>query len=51
MDMTQDAAFLKEADTMKIEVEPVRGDDMQNFVREIMAFPENVKKRAAEFVE
>jgi tripartite-type tricarboxylate transporter receptor subunit TctC len=51
MDMTQDAAFMKEAETMKIDVEPVSGENMQNFVREIMAFPENVKKRAAEFVE
>lgn len=49
--MTKDSAFLKEAQTTRIEVSPVRGEDMQKIVREVMTFPESVKKRAAEFVE
>ena len=51
MEMTKDPAFLKEAETMRIDVEPVRGEAMEKIIREIMAFPESVKKRAGDFVE
>ncbi len=51
MDMAKDPAFLKEAETMKIDVDPQRGEDMHKIIREIMTYPESVKKRAADFVE
>jgi hypothetical protein len=51
MDMTKDPAFLKETEATKIDVDPQRGEDMARIVKEIMAYPDSVKKRAADFVE
>jgi hypothetical protein len=51
MDMTRDPAFLKETEATKIDVDPQRGEDMARIVKEIMAYPDSVKKRAADFVE
>ncbi|MFN3891511.1 MAG: Bug family tripartite tricarboxylate transporter substrate binding protein [Beijerinckiaceae bacterium] len=51
LDMTRDPEFLKEAQSMRIEVNPVRGEDMEKLVREVLGFPEKVKQRAGEFVE
>jgi hypothetical protein len=36
---------------MRIDVDPVTGEDMQKVVHEIMRFPASVKERAAHFVE
>lgn len=51
MEMTKDPAFLKEAQTMNIDVDPQSGENMERIVKEIMAYPDAVKKRAADFVE
>ncbi len=51
LDMTKDPAFVKETETMKIDIDPQRGEDMEKIIREIMAYPDNVKARAADFVE
>ena len=45
MEMAKDPAFLKEAETMKIDVDPQRGEDMHKIIQEIMAYPESVKKQ------
>ena len=49
--MARDPAFIKEAEAMKIDVDPPRWEDMERIVREIQGYPEAVKKRASEFVE
>ncbi len=49
--MTRDPDFLKEAESMRIDIEPVPGEQMEKLVNEIMKFPDNVKKRAGDFVE
>jgi tripartite-type tricarboxylate transporter receptor subunit TctC len=51
MEMARSPAFQKEAETMRIDVDPVTGEDMQKVVHEIMRFPASVKERAAHFVE
>lgn len=51
LDMTKDPAFIKEAETMKIDIDPQRGEDMEKIIKEIMSYPDDVKKRAADFVE
>lgn len=47
----KDPAFLKEAEISKVEVNPVRGEDMEKVVKEVLAYPAAVKKRAGDFVE
>lgn len=49
--MTKDPAFIKEAQSMKIDIDPPRWQDMEKIVQEIMGYPDAVKKRASEFVE
>lgn len=51
MEMARSPAFKKEAETMRIDVDPVTGEDMQKVVPEIIGFPASVKERAAHFVE
>jgi hypothetical protein len=47
----KDPAFLKEAEAANIEVDPVRGEDMQRFVQEVLATPKHVKDRAKPIFE
>ncbi len=51
LEMAKDPAFVKEAETMKIDIDPQRGEDMEKIIQEIFAYPESVKKRAGDFVE
>ena len=51
LEMAKDPAFVKEAETMKIDIDPQRGEDMEKIIRDIFAYPESVKKRAGDFVE
>ncbi|MGE5538605.1 MAG: Bug family tripartite tricarboxylate transporter substrate binding protein [Gemmatimonas sp.] len=47
----KDPEFLKDAAQMKIEVEPVRGEDMQKIVAKVLATPKNLAMKAKEIVE
>jgi tripartite-type tricarboxylate transporter receptor subunit TctC len=47
----KDADFLKDAAQMKIEVDPVRGEDMQAIVATVLATPRPLAMRAKEIVE
>lgn len=47
----KDADFLKEADQLKIEVDPVRGQDMQKVVADVLATPKNLAARARTIIE
>ncbi|HEX2727998.1 MAG TPA: hypothetical protein VHN20_19415 [Beijerinckiaceae bacterium] len=47
----KDAGFLKEAAAANVEVDPVRGDDMQKVVDEVLATPKHVRDRARPIFE
>lgn len=47
----KDPAFLKEAEAANIEVDPVRGEDMQRLVGEVLGTPKHVKDRARPIFE
>jgi tripartite-type tricarboxylate transporter receptor subunit TctC len=47
----KDPDFLKEAEAAKIEVDPVRGEDMQKVVEAVLATPKPVKDRAKPIFE
>jgi hypothetical protein len=47
----KDPAFLKEAEAANIEVDPVRGEDMQRFVEQVLATPKHVRERAKPIFE
>jgi tripartite-type tricarboxylate transporter receptor subunit TctC len=47
----KDPEFLKEAAASNIEVDPVRGVDMQEFVKKVLATPKNLAARARELIE
>jgi tripartite-type tricarboxylate transporter receptor subunit TctC len=47
----KDPAFLKEAEAANIEVDPVRGEDMQRLVEQVLATPKHVKDRARPIFE
>jgi tripartite-type tricarboxylate transporter receptor subunit TctC len=47
----KDPDFLKDAAQMKIEVDPVRGEDMQQIVSKVLATPKNLAMKAKEIVE
>jgi hypothetical protein len=47
----KDPAFLKEAETANIEVDPVRGENIQRFVEQVLATPKHVKDRAKPIFE
>jgi ABC-type phosphate/phosphonate transport system substrate-binding protein len=47
----KDPAFLKEAEAANIEVDPVRGEDMQRVVEQVLATPKHVKDRARPIFE
>jgi len=49
MNAMQDPDFRKEAAASRIEVDPIPGEDMAKIVREILAYPEAVRKRAGDF--
>jgi hypothetical protein len=46
-----DPAFRKEAAAVNIEVDPVRGEDMQKIVDEVLATPQHVRDRAKPLFE
>jgi tripartite-type tricarboxylate transporter receptor subunit TctC len=46
-----DPAFLKEAQAANIEVDPVRGEDMQKVVDQVLATPKHVRDRAKPIFE
>jgi tripartite-type tricarboxylate transporter receptor subunit TctC len=47
----KDPEFLKEAAAANIDVDPVRGADMQEFVKKVLATPKNLAARARELIE
>jgi tripartite-type tricarboxylate transporter receptor subunit TctC len=47
----KDPGFMKDAAQMKVEVEPMRGEDMQKFVAQVLATPKHLSKRVKEIVE
>jgi tripartite-type tricarboxylate transporter receptor subunit TctC len=47
----KDPGFLKDAAQMKIEVDPVRGEDMQAIVAKVLATPKPLAMKAKEIVE
>lgn len=49
--VVKDPAFLKEAEAANIEVDPVRGQDMQRLVEQVLATPRHVKERAKPILE
>jgi hypothetical protein len=49
--VTKDAAFLKEAEAANIEVDPVRGENMQRVVEQVLATPQHVRERAKPMFE
>ncbi|MGE3245337.1 MAG: Bug family tripartite tricarboxylate transporter substrate binding protein [Beijerinckiaceae bacterium] len=49
--MVQDKDFLAEAAKLKVEVEPVNGEHMEKVVRDVLATPDAVKKRATQFIQ
>ena len=47
----KDPEFLGEADKLKIEVDPVSGEDMQKVVANVLATPKNLAARARTIIE
>ena len=47
----KDAEFLKEAEKLQLAVDPVRGEDMQAIVAEVLATPKDLAARARAFLE
>lgn len=47
----KDPEFLAEAGKLKIEVDPVRGEDMQKVVANVLATPKNLAARARKIIE
>jgi len=47
----KDADFLKDAAQMKIEVDPVRGEELQKIVAKVLATPKPLAMKAKEIVE
>jgi hypothetical protein len=47
----KDPDFLKEAEAANIDVDPVRGVDMQNVVKNVLATPKNLAERAKALIE
>ncbi|MDB5545557.1 MAG: tripartite tricarboxylate transporter family receptor, partial [Hyphomicrobiales bacterium] len=47
----KDPDFLKEAANSNIDVDPVRGVDMQEFVKKVLATPKHLAARARELLE
>ncbi len=50
-DTMKDADFLKEAEKLQIEVDPVRGEDMQKVVADVLATPKHLAARARTIIE
>ena len=49
--MTKDPGLLVEASAMRMEIEPLRGQDMQQMISQVLATPARVAARAKEFLE
>jgi len=49
--MTKDAEFLAEAQKVKVDVDPVKGEDLQALAAKLMATPPNLVARAKALVE
>jgi tripartite-type tricarboxylate transporter receptor subunit TctC len=47
----KDPDFLKEAEAARIEVDPVRGEDMQAVVKSVLATPKHLAERAKALIE
>jgi tripartite-type tricarboxylate transporter receptor subunit TctC len=47
----QDSEFLAEAKALNFDVEPVRGEDMQNIIAKIMATPKDIAAKAKHLLE
>ena len=47
----KDPDFLKDAQAARIEVDPVRGEEMQKVVSEVLATPANLRTRARPLLE
>ena len=47
----KDPDFLKEAASSNIDVDPVRGVDMQAFVKKVLATPKHLAAKARELIE
>jgi tripartite-type tricarboxylate transporter receptor subunit TctC len=50
MDTLKDAAFLAEAERMKLEINPVSGDDVQGIVQDIYQTPKSIAAAVADMV-
>jgi hypothetical protein len=51
MDTMKDPEFLKEAEKLQIEVDPVSGEHMQKVVQRVLATPKHLAERARALVE
>ena len=51
MDTMTDAEFVKEAEKLQIEIEPVRGERLQKVVADVLATPKNLAERARSLIE
>ena len=49
--MTKDTEFLKEADKLKVEVDPVPGENVQKIVAEVLATPKHLAAKARTILE
>ncbi|MDB5569715.1 MAG: tripartite tricarboxylate transporter family receptor [Hyphomicrobiales bacterium] len=47
----QDPEFVKEANQLKIEIDPVRGEDMQKVVADVLSTPKHLAQRAKAIIE
>jgi hypothetical protein len=47
----RDPEFLREAEAAKIEVDPVRGIDLQKVVEQVLMAPQDVRERARKLIE
>lgn len=51
MDTMTDAEFVKEAEKLQIEIEPVSGERLQKVVADVLATPKNLAERARSLIE
>ena len=51
LSMTKDPEFLKEAEKLKMEVDPVTGEAMQKIVAEVLATPKHLAAKARTILE
>ncbi|MFM2130535.1 MAG: hypothetical protein RL477_2081 [Pseudomonadota bacterium] len=49
-DTMKDPAFLAEAQKLRFDIEPVRGEEMQAYLVKLMAFPKELVPQAREFI-